>query len=88
MFETVKRYVACCHTCRKAKSSRDKYHGLLKPLPIAERRWQHISVDFVIDLPESKGYTNIMVVVDWLSKYRYLIPYKEITAPEIARLFL
>jgi len=88
MFETVKRYVACCHTCRKAKSSRDKYHGLLKPLPIAERRWQHISVDFVIDLPESKGYTNIMVVVDRLSKYRYLIPCKEITAPETARLFL
>ena len=87
MFETIRRYVACCHTCRRSKASREKYHGLLKPLPIPERRWQDISVDFVVDLPESEGFTNIMVVVDRLSKYRYLIPCSGMEAPDVARLF-
>ena len=64
MFDTIRRYVGCCHTCRRAKASREKYHGLLKPLPVLERRWQDISVDFVVDLPESEGYTNVIVVVD------------------------
>lgn len=87
MFETIRRFVSCCHTCRRAKASREKYHGLLKPLPVPERRWQHISVDFVVDLPESEGCTNIMVVVDRLSKDRYLIPCSRIEAPDVARLF-
>jgi hypothetical protein len=87
MFDTVRRFVACCHICRKAKASREKYHGLLKPLPIPIRSWRDISVDFVTDLPESEGCTNIMVVVDRLTKYRYLIPCATITAPAVAQLF-
>ena len=87
MFETIRRFVSCCYTCRRAKASREKYHGLLKPLPVPERRWQHISVDFVVNLPESEGCTNIIVVVDRLSKYRYLIPYARIEASNVARLF-
>ena len=88
LFETVRRYVSCCHTCRRAKASREKYHGLLKPLPVPERRWADISVDFVVDLPESEGYKNVMVVVDRLSKYRYLIPCNKMEAPDVARMFL
>jgi hypothetical protein len=87
MFETIRRYVACCHTCRRSKASREKYHGLLKPLPVPERRWKDISVDFVTELPESEGCTNIMVVVDRLTKYRHLIPCREITAAAVGRLF-
>jgi hypothetical protein len=87
MFDSIRRYVNCCHTCHRSKASREKYHGLLKSLPVPERRWQDISVDFVVDLPESEGYKNIMVVVDRLSKYRYLIPCKSMEAPEVARLF-
>lgn len=88
MFETIRRYVSSCHTCRRVKASREKYHGLLKPLPVPERRWQDISVDFVTELPESEGFTNVMVVVDRLSKYRYLIPCKGMEAPDVARMFL
>jgi hypothetical protein len=87
MFNTVRRFVACCHICWKAKASREKYHGLLKPLPIPIRSWRDISVDFVTDLPKSEGCTNIIVVVDWLTKYWYLIPCASITAPAVAQLF-
>ncbi len=88
MYECVRRFVASCSTCRRAKPTRDGYNGLLKPLPTPERRWQDISVDFVVELPESGGYTNIMVVVDRLSKMRHLIPCSSIKAPDVARLFL
>ena len=87
MFETIRRYVSCCHTCRRSKASREKRHGLLKLLPIPELRWRDISVDFVVDLPESEGCTNIMVVVDRLTKYRHLIPCSSIRAPDVANLF-
>jgi hypothetical protein len=88
MFDTIRRYVGCCHTCRRSKASREKYHGLLKPLPVPERRWQHISIDFVVDLPESEGCKNIMVVVDRLTKNRYLIPCAKMEAIDVARMFL
>ena len=88
MFDSVRRYVTCCHVCRRSKANREKYHGLLKPLPIPDRRWQHISMDFVVDLPLSEGCSNILVVVDRLTKYRVLIPCSVMTAPEVAKLFL
>jgi hypothetical protein len=88
MHETVRRYVKSCHTCSRTKASREKYHGLLKPLPVPERRWADLSVDFIVDLPPSEGCENIMVVVDRLSKHRHVIGCHDISAPAVARLFL
>ena len=88
MHETVRRYVASCHICSRAKPSREKYQGLLKPLPVPERRWKHISVDFVTELPACQGCTNIMVVTCRLSKMAHFIPCSDIEAPTVARLFL
>ena len=64
------------------------YNGLLKPLPAPDWRWKDILINFIIDLPVSKGCINIMVVVDWLSKMRHLIAYFNILTPAIAQLFL
>ena len=88
MLETVRRYVKSWHTCSRSKASREKYNGLLKPLPVPERRWRDISVDFIVELPESQDYTNIMVVVDRLSKMKHFIPCNKIDAPTVAKLFL
>ena len=50
--------------------------------------WQHISVDFVTGLPQSKGYNAICVVVDHLTKQRHLIPCTTtFTADELGTLF-
>jgi hypothetical protein len=37
MHREVSRYLRNCHTCRQTKAPRDKQHGLLNPLPIADR---------------------------------------------------
>lgn len=62
--------------------------GLLSPLPMLERVWEEISMDFVDSLPPSQGKTVIMVVVDRFSKFAHFVamqhPY---TAPKVAQIF-
>lgn len=48
----------------------------LMPLPTPHRSWSHIAVDFVTDLPISKGYAVILVVVDHFSKACRFIPFR------------
>jgi hypothetical protein len=40
----------------------------LKPLLIPDRIWLEISIDFIIELPESEGYINIIIITDYLGK--------------------
>lgn len=73
MDRTCSRYLRNCHTCRRSKAPRDTYNGILNPLPIPERPWQEITMDFVTGLPECEGKNAILVVVDRLTKMRHLI---------------
>ncbi|KAK3566460.1 hypothetical protein QTP86_033941, partial [Hemibagrus guttatus] len=63
-------------TCAQARTSHQLPEGLLEPLLIPQRPWSHLSVDFLMDLPDSGGYTTVLVVVDRFSKGCKLIPLK------------
>ena len=67
----------------------DKTPGLLKPLPIPERPWKHISMDFH-ELPKDHGgYDAVMILVDHFGKRPISIPcYKTTTAKEAAWLYI
>jgi len=85
----VKDYVQSCTSCARAKTPRHRPYGLLKQLPVLERPWNSISMDFIEQLPDSTGFTAILVVVDRLSKQAIFIPtHDTITSPELAKLFL
>ncbi|WVZ17573.1 hypothetical protein V8G54_010555 [Vigna mungo] len=61
--------------------------GLLQPLPISDRIWEDISLDFLMDLPKPKGFQAILVGVDWLFKYDHFILLKHpYTARKVAEL--
>lgn len=63
--------------------------GLLQPLPIPSQIWTDILIDFIEGLPNPNGYTFIMVVVDWWSKYAHFVPVSHpYTATKIAELFV
>jgi hypothetical protein len=48
-----------------------------------------ISVDFIVELPESHGYNAIMNIVDSVTKHAHFIPtHTTITAEGTARLYL
>ena len=85
----IKRFVQNCHTCHRIHIPRDRAPGLLQPLPIPERPWQHLSMDFKSFPKDKKGFDAILVVVDRLGKRPYSIPcYKKATAEDLARLFI
>lgn len=45
-------------------------------------------MDFIVGLPNSHGYTVIMVIVDKLSKYAHFLPLSHpLTAIQVARLY-
>jgi phage gp36-like protein len=52
------------------------------------QRWRDILIDFIVDLPSSNGFTNIIVVVDRFTKMRYIIPIKSINAILVAECFV
>ena len=40
----------------------------MKPLLIPDYIWLEISIDFIINLLESEGYKNIIIIIDCLGK--------------------
>jgi hypothetical protein len=62
---------------------------LLQPLPIPNAIWEDLSLKFITGLPKSKGYDDVLVVVDMLSKYSHFIMLKHpYTAKSVAELFV
>jgi hypothetical protein len=55
------------------KSPRHAKFGLLQPLELSYSPWEATLVDFIVALPESEGYTYIMVVVNRFSKMAQFI---------------
>ena len=69
----VEDYIATCMRCARNKSRRHRPHGFLQPLPVPDRPWSSISMDFIEQLPTSKDYDAILVVVDRLSKMAHFL---------------
>lgn len=89
MSRYVGQYVSTCDMCLRTKPQRRPPTGELHPLPIPDERWDTLSVDFVVELPESAGYDAVMTVVDSVSKRVHFIPTTTtVTAEGSARLFL
>jgi hypothetical protein len=64
MSRYIGQYTATCDLCIRTKIQRRLPTGHLELLPIPDTRWDMISVDFIVELPQSDGHDAIMVVVD------------------------
>ena len=62
--EWINDYVRSCDQCQHNKSPQHAQWRFLKPLETPYTAWDSISTDFITQLLESQGYTQIMVVVD------------------------
>ncbi len=74
MATDVRRFVQVCTDCAISKCPRHLPAGKLLPLPVPNRPWSHLGVDFITDLPDLDGNTCILVIVDRFSKYCRLLP--------------
>jgi hypothetical protein len=77
MRHTISQYVKQCSVCQQAKHTTTLPLGLLSPLPIPKQVWEDIAMDFITGLPNSAGYTVILVVIDRLIKFAHLFALKK-----------
>jgi transposase InsO family protein len=90
----VEKHINKCATCGRTKPRNHRPYGELAALPIPERPWQIITVDFVTGLPTSidprtnKPCNAVLVIVDKFTKYAlYVATTKQLTASAFAHLF-
>src|SRR5215475_2256717 len=89
MSRYIGQYCKTCDMCLRTKIQHRLPLGELHPLPIPEERWQVMTVDFIVELPDSHGHDAIMVVVDTVGKRAHFIPtHTTVTALGAARLYL
>ena len=78
IYSYVKRFVRNCYICSRSKPSRERAQGWLRPLPVPQRRWREVSMDYIGLLPPSTFmgviYKFVLVFVDRLTKMRHLVP--------------
>src|SRR6266536_157590 len=85
----VARYVRNCHVCQRSHSPRDKALGLLWPLPVLDRPWQHVTMDFNSFSRDKHGFDAVYVVIDRLSKQGIsILCFYTTTAEDMARLYI
>jgi hypothetical protein len=73
--EDVDGYVAGCLVCQQSKPLTQAQKHLLQPLPVPERAFQSISMDFIIGLPLTKrGHDTLLVIVCRLTKWARFLP--------------
>ena len=86
MRRDVLRYVRSCHICASQKVSSTARMGLMGSEKKVNFPFQIIAVDLVGPLPRSShGYTHLLVIGDWFSKYTLLCPLRKATAPNIVK---
>lgn len=73
MREMIAREVKACHLCNQGRIHRGT-NGLLQPLPVGERPWEDLTMDFVTGLEKTKqGNDAVLVVCDQFSKAKHYI---------------
>ena len=88
----VRQFLRNCQLCRQSVIWRETKAGLLKPLPIPDRPWRELAMDFIVKLPLSEWnghrFENLLVVTDRLSKNVILIPMDGMESIDVARALL
>jgi len=88
MSADVARFVRNCHYVG-AHINRRRRQGLLQPIPVADRYWSQISMDFMVDLPRADETSPryLLVITDRLLKYVQLEALTSIGAEDCAAVF-
>ena len=87
--EDVRKHDRECDACQRLKVETCSIAGLLQPLPIPDKPWLDVSMDFVEGLPKSQSKDVVLVVVDRLTKFVHFVPLSHpYTAAKVATLYL
>ena len=86
----IEDFVRRCLTCQQVKAEHQRPAGLLQPLEVAEWKWEHITMDFVTNLPRTlQKHDAMRVIVDWLTKSTHFLAVRmTLTLEEFCRLYI
>src|SRR6266481_5838850 len=85
----IELFCSSCIQCQTTKDTSKKPSGLLHSLPIPNRPWQSIGMDFMGPLPVSNNYDYLLVVIDHLTSQVHLLPTTtRVTSKGVAWIFL
>ncbi|XP_020426542.1 uncharacterized protein LOC109950819 [Prunus persica] len=90
MKKEIAEYVRKCLICQHVKAERQKPSGLLQPFPIPEWKWEHLTMDFMFNLPRTRNnHDGVWVIVDRLTKSAHFLPVRaNYTLNKLAKLFI
>ena len=70
----IRDFVRRCLTCQQVKAEHQRLTGLLQPLEVAEWKWEHVTMEFVTELPRtSRRHDAVWVIVDRLTKSAHFL---------------
>jgi len=72
MTRDIHTYVTTCPTCQQIKHAQHLPYGLLQPIPIPSQPFKMVTMDFIGELPSSKNYNTIFILVCKLTKFTSL----------------
>ena len=65
---------ARCNVCNRIKAEFQRLARMLKHLDVPMWKWESISMDFIVGLPQTpKGHDSIWVIIDRLTKGAHFI---------------
>ena len=90
MKRDIAKFVSKCLVCQQVKAEHQKLAKTLQPLPISEWKWEHITMDFVVDLSRTQiDHDAIWGIVDRLTKSAHFLAIRSIfSLDRLTRLYI
>ena len=89
MATDIEAFCRSCRRCQTNKTNTQKSQGILHSLPVPDKLWQLVGMDFMGPLPQLQGNDYLLVIIDQLTLQVHLVPtMTQVTAREVAWLFL
>lgn len=73
MAASVEQYVLGCDRCQRYKPT-SHLKSVLQPQAASEKPWKNVGIDLITQLPSSRGFESIAVIVDHYSDQVHLVP--------------
>ncbi len=85
----IESFCRTCPSCQITKEPHKRPEGLLHTLPVPDRPWKLVGIDFMGPLPMSDAHDYLLVVIDHLTSQVHLVPTTtRVTSKEVAWLFI